>query len=302
MLINILIDVVLPLFLLIGAGFLLDRRLNLDVQTISRINFYILSPAIIFSLTYNSTLNLQEIAGIGVFAWLHLAVIFAIAFAVFTLPIFRPHRAALSLGASFHNAGYYGIPVMVLAYGNDAVSVLGVILVAQAIVFFTLGLMFLVGARETSLKDSLLQVLKYPVLYGLVLGLLMRGLNIGLPAPINTTLTYMTNCFVGLALINIGVQLSKCPFMGDLGSVSVVGLIRFAISPIIAATLVPLFHFTERLSTILIVQAALPVALNVYFAASEVERDADLVSRMIFWTTLASVIALPIIMLIVGQT
>lgn len=253
MFLNVLITIVLPLFLLMGIGYLLDRRFDLDVQTLSRINFYALAPAIVFNLTFNSELSVNEITGIGVFYALHTVILFALAFAVFSLPAFRSQRPALTMGSVFHNVGYYGIPFMLLAFGDDAVGVVGVILVVQQLIFFTVGMLYFVGTSAGSFKETVLRVIRYPVLYALLLGLVMRFLNSSLPTPIESTLGYLTGGYVGLALINLGVQLSKCPFMGDLGKVTLSGIMRFAIAPILALLLIPLFGFNERIGAIIIV-------------------------------------------------
>src|SRR5438105_12140344 len=84
MLLNVFTAIVLPLFLLMGIGYVMDRQFKLDVQTLSRINFYVLGPALVFKLTYSSTLSVRDITGIGVFYALHTILLFALAFAVFS--------------------------------------------------------------------------------------------------------------------------------------------------------------------------------------------------------------------------
>jgi predicted permease len=96
-LVEILMSIVLPIFILIGIGYLMDRKFNLDVRTLSRIQFYAISPALLFAIAYESTLSLREITSIGTFIIAHLTIMFLLALVIFTLPTFRENRPILIL-------------------------------------------------------------------------------------------------------------------------------------------------------------------------------------------------------------
>jgi predicted permease len=42
--------------------------------------------------------------------------------------------------------------------------------------------------------------------------------------------------------------------------------------------------------------------VNVYIAAAEVDRGADLASRMVFWTTIGSAVVIPLVLLFVRSS
>ena len=48
-LLGVLINIVLPVFIIIGAGFVAARMLTIDAQTLSRVSLYVLGPALVFS-------------------------------------------------------------------------------------------------------------------------------------------------------------------------------------------------------------------------------------------------------------
>ncbi len=298
MLANILLTIVLPLFLLIGIGVLLDRTFHLDVITLNRLNFYVFAPALVFSTAYASDLAGAEIGGIALFTLVHHIVMAVLALVVFSLPEFSPDRPALTLGAVVYNAGIYGIPLMLLAFGQRAVSIISIVLTVQQLLLFSFGLALFVGLQEGGLRTTLLQILRYPVLYAVAVGLAMRGLHIGLPGAVQSVLDYLMGGFVGVSLITLGAQLSRCPMFGDTRSISAVMILRFAISPLLAALMVVFFPFDAQLNAVLIVGAALPSAVNVYMLAREVNRSADLASRMVFWTTVLSAAAIPMVLLL----
>ena len=47
----------IPILILIGVGFILDRKFKLDLYTLSKLNFYILLPTFIFRAMYEAKLN-----------------------------------------------------------------------------------------------------------------------------------------------------------------------------------------------------------------------------------------------------
>ncbi len=299
MLLDIVLTIVLPLFALMGIGVVLDRAFKLDVQTLNRLNFYVFTPVVIFNTAYQSSLSGGEIARIALYALAHHTGMAILAIGLFSLRPLAANRPVLTLGSVFYNAGIYGIPLMLLAFGEEAVSVISLVLAVHALLFFSIGLVLFVGAQQTGLRATVAQVLKYPALYALVLGLVMRGLHLAMPSPLAAVLDYLMGGFVGVALLTLGVQLSQSPVAGDGSSILGVMGLRFAASPLLAALMVRLFGFAAPIAGPLIVGAALPTAVNVYVLAKEVDRSADLASRLVFWTTVASALAIPLVLTII---
>lgn len=302
LLLEILGTIVLPLFLLMAIGYFLDKRFNLDVRTLSRIQFYVISPVLLFTVSYEAELNLHDMAGIAGFTMVHLVILLTAALLIYTLRPFRDNRALLTVGTLVTNAGNYGLPLTLLAFGEESVSAVGIMLSLHSLLFFSLGLTFLVGTKEGGLGEAIKQTIRYPVLHAILLGFLLRALHVSIPTPIQTTLDYVMGAFVSSALITLGVQLSKCPAVGDAVPVSMLSVMRFLISPLLAALLVPLFNLPPPIAGAMILAAALPTAVNVYIAAAEVDRGADLASRMVFWTTIGSAVVIPLVLLFVRSS
>jgi predicted permease len=298
---QIVLTIIFPIFILLAIGFVLDRTVTIDVQTLTRVSFYVFTPGLIFVLIYESDLRLDEIIGIGAFTVTHILVVFIAALVVFSLPRFRERRSLLALGSVYTNAANYGFPLMLLAFGERAVSVISILLTVQTLLFFTLGLLFLVGGQGRKLGDSLRQVLQFPAIYAIVLGFAMRALNLDLPGPLQPPLQYIREGFLALALITLGVQLSKSPIRGNAFSISMVGVMRFLVAPASAALLVGFFGLDQEIRSALILASGLPTAVNLYIAANEVKREPELASRIVFWTTMISAIAIPIILILIRQ-
>ncbi|MBV9468955.1 MAG: hypothetical protein JOZ57_06880, partial [Abitibacteriaceae bacterium] len=70
--------VITPIFLLIGLGFLLQRRIGFDIQSLVRLNFWIFVPALLFAQILDSHLSGADLLSIVV----HFAILFALMFAI----------------------------------------------------------------------------------------------------------------------------------------------------------------------------------------------------------------------------
>ena len=122
-------SVVLPIFIVIGTGWLLDRRFRLDLPTLSKLNFYIFVPALVFVKILETDLVLHRMGRVGAFALVHSAVLFALAWFAFSRGKMRAQRRVMTLGAVFLNSGNYGIPFVILAFGDAYVGVIAIVLV-----------------------------------------------------------------------------------------------------------------------------------------------------------------------------
>jgi predicted permease len=294
------ISVILPVFLVIGLGFVLDRCFTLDLRTLSRLSFHAFIPALLFVKMLEVELAGTTILAIAGFSLAHWVFMALLAGALGTVRPFRDHRRVILLSSVFFNAGNFGIPVIAFAFGEHRLGVLAVVIVVQNFVTFTLGVGLLNRGHDSTLRSSLLGILRVPVNYAILLALVMRSLHWSLPPVLYGPVTHVANGLIPVALITLGAQLSRVRASRHLSSLSGVVLLRMVASPLCAAMLVRLFGFGEGLMPVLVVSAGFPVAVNVYVLCSEYEADAELASQCVFWTTLGSVITLPILLVLFG--
>lgn len=50
---------ILPIFTIIALGFILSKRFDLNIYTLSKLNFYLFVPAFIFVNLYTTNLNIS---------------------------------------------------------------------------------------------------------------------------------------------------------------------------------------------------------------------------------------------------
>ncbi len=72
----ILLNNVVPLTVMIAIGVVLYRAFKLDIKTLSKLNFYLFSPAIIFKMLYESSISLVILGQTLLFFFLFFALMF----------------------------------------------------------------------------------------------------------------------------------------------------------------------------------------------------------------------------------
>jgi predicted permease len=191
----------------------------------------------------------------------------------------------------FYNAGNYGIPFVSLAFGPEYIGVVAIVLMVQNLLNFTLGI-WLFQEKSQGLSAVLKGFLKVPVVPAILLALGLRYLHettgFSLPPAAAVPLGHLANGLIPVALMTLGVQLSRIRIGERWRPLSALVVMRLAISPLLALGLVALFRVEAPLAAVLIAMAGLPMAVNVYILASEYGEDAELASQGVFWTTLLS--------------
>jgi malate permease and related proteins len=109
--------------------------------------------------------------------------------------LFQLERTALLaviLTVAFGNTGNYGLPLVKFAFGDDALAVASLFYVTTTILFNTAGVV-IASLGHMDLKSALLGLFKVPVVYGVILALLIKGIGIQLPLPLARTIEIAAN-------------------------------------------------------------------------------------------------------------
>ena len=141
LLIEIFRDVCLPVAVLFGIGWGLDRKFRLDLDTLIKLNLYLFVPAFIFVRLSESSLGGWEGARIVGFT---LCVIFGMALLSILVSrirgVTRGERVGLQLATMFYNSGNWGIPLMALAFPTTGPVVQVFVLMTMNVSTFSVGL------------------------------------------------------------------------------------------------------------------------------------------------------------------
>ncbi|MAS97073.1 MAG: hypothetical protein CMO55_28105 [Verrucomicrobiales bacterium] len=297
---QIFFEVCLPILLVIGFGWGIDRIFNIDLRTLVKLNIYLFVPA--FILTKLSTSTLEGEIGLAVVGFTVCIIISMgiISWLVCALRKSPPsERYAMQLSTMIYNCGNWGIPLMILAFSELGSVIQVFVLATMNLTSFSVGV-FLANAGSAEKKGRFLPILKQPSPWAIVVALTLRYFEN--PAEEITfiwmPLTYLANALVAFALITLGVQLSKTKPPHPRGALSYSLVIRLLGGPAIAILLTWIFGFSGELAAILILGTAAPTAVNTALLAHEFNADSRFAAAAVFYSTLAASIVVTLLLAI----
>lgn len=228
---HILMTNVLPMVIMIGLGIIIQRAFKLDIKTLSKLNFYLFSPAIMFDLLYKTDISAQVVGRILLFFVLFMVTQYIIVELVVRIRGYQPSmKSAMRNSVLFYNSANYGIPLNQLAFaGNEktlAIQIL--IMMMQSLIPNTYGI-YNVNAHKADMRAIWRTIISMPIIYVIPLAFLLRGFDVPIPQPIATPIGYLSAAFIGTALITLGVQLGNMEWKikrSLLIDVSISGILR----------------------------------------------------------------------------
>jgi len=297
---SIFLNNVLPAFLIIGIGVLLDRLLKVDKKSLSRVAIYVLVPSLVFTSVAESEVDTGALGQMILFVIALTILLVVISLAVGSL-LRWPRRTvdALVLSVAFVNAGNLGLSVILFSYGELGLQLGAAFFVATNFFGNTVAAFFALRSNGKGWR-AFLDILKLPGPYAFGLALLLRAAHVTAPLPILRAVSLIGQAAVPLMLMMLGIQLSQTRLGGRYAQVAVGVALRLVVGAFVAMGLAPLLGLQGLARNVAIVQASTPTAVTSGLIAIEFDADADYVASVIFVSTLLSGLTLTILLHWIG--
>jgi len=298
---TILYNNIVPVFIAIGLGYTLERRLGIEIKSVSRTIFYALSPCLVFSSLVNSSVSGGEFWDITSFQILMTLGIALVAWGVArVLRLDRVTESAFLLATIFVNAGNYGLSVHQIAFGDEALARAIIYFVVSSLLINTIGV-YLASRGKARTSDALLSVVKLPVVHAVLLAVTVKLINLDVTgSPVFKAVEMVGKGSVPLMILLLGMQLAETPLTQGLKMAGLAALIRLAIAPVIAWPLAHLLDLTGPTLQACVVESSMPTAVTTAVLAIEFDARPEFVTSVIFLSTLASPLTLTLIIALVS--
>lgn len=291
-----LLNVVLPVFLVAGIALLAQRRLHLELRTLTQLAFYIFSPALIFDALVNSDVSGAEFGRITALLLVITAISWALGeLAARLLRLHGPTKGSFLVSLVLINAGNYGLPTLLFAYGEAGVTRGALYLIVSSVISASLGVYLAARGRLTA-REALRRTAQVPLLYAAVLGLVLNLTGLHLPAPLTKAVSLLGQGAVPAFLVILGLQLGQALQTdlrpAQLPALAVLGVGRLLLAPLLAWALAPTFGLTGLTRNVFVVETAMPTAVMATILATEFDADPPFAALAILATTVASLVTL----------
>lgn len=201
------------------------------------------------------------------------------------------------LSASYSNTGYMGIPLCILALGQDglAPAVISTLIVfgmfALATVFIEVGI--LSHKKPHEIVWSVIKSLcSNPLLIAPVAGLVWSSTDLALYDPLQQFISFLSAAASPCALVSIGlflIQKQKTPAVGAWG----LSIAKLIVQPLIAWVIAgPILGLPSLWVNAVILLSALPTGTGPFMLAQYYSADGSTISRVVLLTTVGSLVTL----------
>lgn len=240
------------------------------------------------------------------FPALSMDILLGIATGVARIFAVRQDRRGLFISMFFNsNTIFVGLPINQALFGDASIPYVLIYYMCNTTFFWTLGTYLIQrdgeGEAQFDIRISLKKVFS-PPLMGFLLGLVFVILQIKLPAFLASDLQYLGNLTTPLSMIFIGLSVShvgvKQLVLGKDQLLILFG--RFLIAPLLMATIVYWAPLPSLMKQVFIIQSAMPVMTNAPVVARLYGADSDYAAVMVTETTLATMVVIPILMLLMA--
>lgn len=269
-------------------------------QVLSRLAFFVLSPALLFTVLAEADLHAlfsRQLPVAAVSAVVPMAAFLVVALAVWRRKV--PEATVGALSSGYLNANNIGIPVAAYVVGDAAAS--APVILLQLIVFAPIALTVLdvTTSGRVSVGRILSQPVRNPLIIGSLLGLVVALADIELPEPVLAPFELVGAAAVPIILINFGMSLHGRRLLDAPGSRRDVVLavsLKLVAMPLLAWAVGRfVFGIDGHALFVAVVLAALPTGQNVFNYAQRYRRGEVLARDAVLLSTLLS---LPVIVLV----
>ena len=286
----ILRDIILPVFIIMSIGFVMQKKFSLDVQTLARLNIYYVVPAFIFVKLYTTDIALDMFIKVIFFIGIFIFILYILAMIMGRLlKLSSSKKVTFTNSIIFYNSGNYAVPVNDLVFRGDpfAMSIQVIVLMFQNIFLFSYGI-FSLQSMHTGKLRAMLAYFRMPVLYAMLAGVSLNAFEVSIPEFVWVPANYIAEAMIAIALLTLGAQVAQLKLTSGLGTVYVSMVLRLLAGPLITLGMIYAFGITGIMAQALLIASSMPTAVNSAVIAQEYENHPDMAAQIVLFSTVAS--------------
>jgi predicted permease len=294
-----------PLYILIGIGFLAGRFFEVDRNTLANLAVFIFLPIVVFGFVLNLDFQASYIA-LPIIVW-SVQTIIGLGFLWIGRKIYDGAEAnILAMSCSMGNTGYFGLPLALLLFTPEQIAIYIFAMIGGAVYEATVG--YYIAARgRFDTKTSLMKLLKFPTLYAMALAFIVRALEIEPSAQFDLYWGYFKGAYIVIGMMIVGAALARVDRL-VIGprflALTVLG--KFVTFPVLIYGFTlwdqhVLGLFDPEIYKIMMVMAIVPTAANVAAFASQLDLVPEKAATTVLIGTVMALFYIPAVLILMGM-
>jgi predicted permease len=284
----LILNIILPVIFIIFIGYVWNKNnKDFNPNIVTKLVANIGLPALIYDSVTKSNLSISIYFEIFTSAFLVLFLGFA--FGYLLVKIFKLNSVKLITPLMHPNTGNMGLPLSLLAFGNEGLALAAGFASVVMVSHFTIN--YAISSGNYSLKKMFLS----PVLLSLIFSLFILFYKIETPNFFNNTLKILSGFVIPLVLLSLGISLSKIN-LKKINIGLILGLHKIFVGPLIGLLVVYLLKLDSNVAKIVILQSSMPAAILTYLIAAQNKSYDQEIGAAVFVSTIASSVSIPFVL------
>ena len=297
-----LLEIVVPVFLVIGAGYAAVRARLFKDSAVDGLMVFTQGfaiPCLLFGAI--ARLNLGAVFDVRLLVSFYSGATICFLLGILGARLLfhrRPGEAvAIGFGALFSNSVLLGLPIMERAFGPESLASNFAIVAIHAPFCYLLGITAMEISRADgrgfvgTVQSVLKAMFRNALMIGLLLGFIVNISGTGLPEPIWAAVDLMTRAALPAALFGMGGVLTRYSLRAELPPGLMVLVLSLGLHPLIAWTLsTQIFNLPEAFVRSAVVTASMAPGINMYVFANLYNRAKGVAASTVLIGTALSVL------------
>ena len=285
-----LVAILFPIFGIVAAGYFYARQHKPEMAVANRLNMDVFVPALVFAAMAGKSFDLVAFAPLALGGFLVLASCGLLAWPIAKLLGIQPKTLVPPM--MFNNSGNIGLPLAVLAWGEEALAAAVILFMVENTLHFSF------GARLLDPKTRILTLWRVPVVFAAIAGLTVATFKIPIWQPLIMAIKMLGDVSVPLLLFSLGVRMTDVSF-SEWKVATGSALLRPLAGMLIAVGVIQLLGLQGREAAMLLVFGALPPAVLNFLFAERYQQEPQRVASIVLIGNLAALIFLPLALALV---
>jgi predicted permease len=218
---------------------------------------------------------------------LTVAIGLAARLAALPLRLDRPTLSSFVLVVMFSNSGNYALPVVLFAFGREALAFASVYFVTSAILVYTVGV-FVAASGRGSIRSALLGIARVPAIYAVVAAVAVLAAGATVPLAVMRPIGLLNDAALPVMVLVLGMQLERATLPARPAAVTAAVLLSLVLAPILAFPLAAELGLAGAARQASIIEASMPAAVITTVLALEFDLDAGFSTSVVMFSTLLS--------------
>jgi hypothetical protein len=280
-----IVAVIAPVFLIIAVGYGYARRNRPDLKTFNHVSLHVLGPLLVFTSLAGEDFQFE-----GNVAFVAAGVTVILVSGLVAWPIARlagvsPRTFVPPM--MFNNCGNMGLPLAVLAFGRSGLAAMVLMVVASTLLQFTL------GSRIVSRHAEWKALATSPMIIASALGLLFAAFSWKVPEAVMPGLKMLGDATLPMMLFALGARLIDLSKRG--WQLGVLGAVVSPLSGFAGAYLAQLvLHIPADQFAQLMLFASLPPAVLNYLLAERYGQEPERVASLVLIGNAFAIVFVPL--------